>query len=152
MSDLQAILDRENIVNVVNDLFVAVDSQDWKTAISCFAESVRFDMTSAGALAPATMAPDQITDGWRIGLAKIQSIHHQSGNFRVQVTGDEAECFCYGIAYHYRPVRSGRNTRVFVGSYDFRLARMTDRWRITYFKFNLKFLDGNQALDEEQPA
>jgi 3-phenylpropionate/cinnamic acid dioxygenase small subunit len=152
MSDLQAILDREHITDLVNGLFVAVDTRDWKTAASCFAERVHFDMTSAGAPAPTEMTPDQIVDGWRDGLEPIQAVHHQSGNIRVRVTGDAAECSCYGIAYHYRPVRSGRNTRVFVGSYDYRLARLAGAWRITRFKFNLEFVEGNLALEREEPA
>ena len=62
MSDLQALVDRQHVTDLVNDLFVAVDSQDWKTAVSCFAERVHFDMTSAGALAPAVMTPDEIVE------------------------------------------------------------------------------------------
>jgi hypothetical protein len=35
-----------------------------------------------------------------------------------------------------------------VGSYDFRLV-LLDRWRITSFRFNLKYLDGNLNLERE---
>ena len=73
------------------------------------------------------------------------------GNFVVSIAGDNAEASCYGIAYHYRARRDGRNTRVFVGSYEFRLARETGEaapsWRITAMRFALKFVDGNPALE-----
>ena len=42
---------------------------------------------------------------------------------------------------------SGRNTRVFVGSYDFQLRLAAGRWQINRFRFELKFLDGNPQLE-----
>jgi hypothetical protein len=45
--------------------------------------------------------------------------------------------------------RSGRNTRTFVGSYDFRLARRDDRWVITGFTFKLKYIEGNRELERD---
>ena len=150
MSELQALRDRESVTELVNSLFVAVDNRDWAAARACFAERVHFDMTSLGEPAPAELTPEQITSGWQSGLAPIEAVHHQSGNFRVRVAGDEAECFCYGIAYHYRRVRSGNNTRLFAGSYEYRLVRADETWRITHFKFNLKFIEGNLQLESDE--
>ena len=62
--------------------------------------------------------------------------------------GDEARAFCYGIAFHYLPNETGRNTRVFVESYDFHLRREGERGRIDQFKFKLKFIDGNLDLEK----
>ncbi|HLN57903.1 MAG TPA: hypothetical protein VK416_05040 [Thermoanaerobaculia bacterium] len=66
-----------------------------------------------------------------------------------EVRGDLATPFCYGIASHYLSHRSGRNTRTFVGSYDFSLVRIEGRWRISAFKFNLKYIDGNKDLESD---
>lgn len=151
-NELQALRDRESIIELVNGLFVAVDNRDWAGAGACFADRVHFDMTSLGEPAPVELTPEQITSAWQSGLAPIEAVHHQSGNFRVRVAGDAAECFCYGIAYHYRRVRSGNNTRLFVGSYEYRLARAGGAWRITHFKFNAKFVDGNLRLESEEPT
>jgi hypothetical protein len=151
-SRLQDLLDRQSITELINTLFVAVDNRDWETARGCLADSVHFDVTSLGGPAPSDLTPEQITGGWESGLAPIEAVHHQSGNFLIRLHGDEAECFCYGVALHYRRVRSGNNARRFVGSYDYRLARADGRWRITQFKFNAKFIDGNLALEQEEPA
>lgn len=151
-NDLHGLLDRESITEVVNTLFVAVDNRDWETARACLADSVHFDVTSLGGPAPSSLTPEQITGAWETGLAPIEHVHHQSGNFLIRLHGDQAECFCYGIALHHRRVRSGNDTRRFVGSYDYRLARVDGRWRITQFKFNVKFIDGNLALEQEEPA
>lgn len=61
---------------------------------------------------------------------------------------DRATASCYGIAYQFRRTRSGHNTRMFVGSYSFVLERGGDHgWRITGFRFDLKFIDGNAQLE-----
>jgi hypothetical protein len=142
---------KDQIVDTINRLFVSTDLRDWQAVRGCFAEAVLFDMSSAGGGPPAQMTPQEITDGWDGGLRPIKSIHHQAGNFRVEVSGDQATASCYGIAYHHRPVRSGRNIRMFVGSYDFSLIR-SGTWRITAFRFNLKFIDGNVELHLEPSA
>ena len=75
-------------------------------------------------------------------------MHHQAGNFKVRLDGDEADAFCYAIASHYLPKPSDRNTRVFVGSYDFRLRKDGARWRIARFRFDAKYVDGNLELEK----
>jgi SnoaL-like protein len=136
--------DSEQITGTIVSLFVGTDERDWPAVQKLFTPSVSFDMGT-----PSTMTPAQITDGWDKGLKAIEKIHHQAGNFRIRVRGDEADAFCYGIAYHYRRTKTGRNTRVFVGSYDFTLRRSGDHWKISAFKFNLKFIDGNPDLEND---
>ena len=87
---------------------------------------------------------------WDQGLRPLQAVHQQAGNYRVEVEGDTAHVFCYGIASHYRPTRSGQNTRTFVGSYDFQLMIQKDQWRITAFQFTLKYIDGNRDLGSSE--
>jgi hypothetical protein len=109
-------------------------------------------MTSLAGGAPVELTPRQITESWAAGLAPIEAVHHQIGNLSVRVRGSEAAASCYGIAYHYRKTRSGRNTRVFVGSYDFRLRQRAGAWTIDTFRFNAKFIDGNRDLESEPAA
>lgn len=58
------------------------------------------------------------------------------------------EVFCYGVAWHYLQNKTDRNTRTFVGSYDFHLVNQDGEWKIDRFKFNLKFIDGNPDLEK----
>ena len=150
-AQFSALLDRERVVALVTELFLATDRRDWAGVEGCFAPAVAFDMSSVGAGPEASRSPREIAAGWRDGLAGVEHIHHQAGNFVVTLAGDEAAVGCYGIAYHYRARRDGRNTRVFVGSYDFRLVRDAEGaeapWRITAMRFALKFVDGNPALE-----
>ena len=141
--------ERDAVLSVINRVFLGTDARDWVAVRACFAPSVHFDMTSMAGGEPAMLTPEQITGAWDAGLRPIEQVHHQTGNVEATVTGDEATVSCYGIAYHYRATRSGRNTRVFVGSYDFALRRREGAWRVTLFRFKLKFVDGNRELESE---
>lgn len=148
-ADVATLLARQAITDTITTLFVATDARDWESVRACLAPQVHFDMTSLAGGAPVTMTPEAIAAGWEQGLAPIEAVHHQVGNFRVDVRGSVAAASCYGIAYHYRRHPSGRNTRVFVGSYDFGLREEAGRWRIDSFRFVAKFVDGNVQLESD---
>jgi SnoaL-like domain len=146
---VRLLLDKDRIVDTINQLFIATDKRDWPQVRGCFADAVHFDMTSMGGGSPGDLTPAQIATGWEEGLRPIEAIHHQAGNYRVDVQGDQASAFCYATASHFRVTRSGRNTRSFVGSYDLHLLRVEGRWLIDLFRFNLKYIDGNRDLERE---
>jgi hypothetical protein len=147
-----ALAERAAVIDVITALFVETDNRNWPTVLQCLAPRVRFDMTSLSGGQPTEIAGDDIVTAWDRGLRPIQAVHHQVGNFRVRVDGARASASCYGVALHYLRTRSGRNTRTFVGSYDFELEKQNGRWRITLFRFNLKFLDGNLELEADAAA
>jgi len=150
MDTLDTIVTKQQIVDLLTELFVSTDQRDWAAVKRCFADRVLFDMSSAGA-GPATQrTPDEIAGGWAEGLKPMEAVHHQAGNFRVTAYEGRATASCYGIAYHFRRTRSGHNTRTFVGSYAFVLERGGPHgWRITSFRFDLKFIDGNPQLETD---
>lgn len=144
---LQRLQDRQDVEDTVNKLFIHTDNRAWADIKACFADSVWFDMTSLVGGQPVTVTPQMIVDGWTQGLSPLKSLHHQSGNFLVTLDGHHATVFCYGTATHYLPNPSDRNTRSFIGSYEFRLIKGKSGWVIDRFKFNSKFLDGNLNLE-----
>ena len=144
------LIEKDQIVDTINQLFIGTDQKDWTRVAGLFAPKVRFDMTSLAGGKPAELTPQQIVDAWDKGLKPLKAVHHQAGNYVVAVAGGEADAFCYAIASHYLPTKSGRNTRTFVGSYDFHLVKKDGVWWIDRFKFNLKYLDGNPDLEKDQ--
>jgi hypothetical protein len=145
---VRSLVERERIAQVINRLFLGTDARDWEEVRACFAPQVAFDMTSLAGGTPARLSPSEITAGWDSGLRFLDSLHHQTGNLAIRLLEREATASCYGIAYHYRRTASGRNSRVFVGSYDFHLV-LGGSWNIDLFRFNLKFIDGNLELEKE---
>jgi len=139
--------EQNEIIAVGTRLFICTDNRNWPCVRNVFAPEVLFDMTSLSGGQPGMKTPRQISDMWEQGLKDLKAIHHQAGNYQVIIKGDEADMFCYGIAYHYLPNPTDRNTRVFVGSYNFHPVKGAAGWKIDKFKFNLKFIDGNKDLE-----
>jgi hypothetical protein len=139
---------REEIVELVNKLFVYTDSRQWQRLLeNVFMKEVLFDMSSAGAGPAKALRAEAICDMWNNGFAGIDQVHHQSGNFIVDFKSDtEAEVFCYAIASHYKKAATQGKTREYIGSYALH-ASLTDLgWRLDGFKYNLKYINGNTEL------
>jgi len=132
--------DRLTVQDAINELFLATDAKAWDRVRAAFAEQVLFDMTSLAGGEPATMTPDAIASTWAEGLDPVAAVHHQTGNYVVQVDGDRARAGCYGTATHYTPEQEKRVT-YFVGSYDFHLTRTAAGWKIDGFRFDKKYVE-----------
>jgi len=139
--------DRELIIDTVNRLFIFTDNREWPKVKALFTPLVYFDMTSLAGGLPTTISSEQIVNGWDKGLKGLKAIHHQAGNYLVDIQGNDASLFCYGAAWHYLPNKTNKNSRIFVGSYDIHLVKQDKEWKIDRFKFNLKFIDGNLDLE-----
>jgi hypothetical protein len=146
-AQMEQLKDQNDVIAAANRLFICTDNKDWVCVRDVFAPEVLFDMTSLAGGRPETKTPQQIAAMWEQGLKPIQAIHHQAGNYQVTVNGNEADLFCYGIAYHYLPNPTNQNTRVFVGSYNYHMVKGDGGWKIDRFKFNLQFIDGNKDLE-----
>lgn len=143
---LRRLLEKDAIIGTINRLFRSVDDRDWAEAEACLAPHVLLDVTSLAGGEPENTTAAAIVTGWSDSLSHLQAIHHQAGNYEVEVHGEEATASCYGIAYHFLPNDTGRNTRTFVGTYDVRLRKHGGSWRIDVLRYNLKFTDGNTDL------
>jgi hypothetical protein len=139
--------ERQEVEDAVVRMFVATDERDWPTVQSCFASPFILDMTSMVGGQPATMTPEQVTQAWSEGFKPLDHVHHQIGNTRTEIVGDQAQVKCYGVAFHHRAKAAGLRSRVFVGTYEVELSRSSSRWLITRLVFHLKFIDGNLALE-----
>lgn len=144
----EMLIKRQQVVDAVTQLFIRTDNRNWLMVEKCFADRVEFDMTSLSGGEVEMLTPQEITARWQESLRDLAALHHQVGNFVVDIHGDDvAHALCYGIAYHFKLLESGRNTRTFVGTYEFDLERGSDDlWRITSFWFDCKFVDGNADL------
>jgi hypothetical protein len=144
---LRRLLEKDAVVSTINHLFSSTDEMDWESVRRCFAPAVWVDMTSVVGGEPEDTTGEAIASGWSESLGHLKAIHHQAGNYEVQVHGNEAAASCYGIASHFLPNDSGENTRTLVGTYDLRLRKLSGTWRIDRFRFNLKYVAGNPDLE-----
>ena len=149
MNDVEKLSARREVEDVVVRLFVATDRRDWAGVEACLAHMVILDMTSMAGGEPAHLTAREVIEGWRKGLEPIDHVHHQLCNFQIDVDGDRASAFCYGVAFHHRGrISNPAKSRTFVGSYEVHLARTAGEWRIDLFRFNLRFIEGNLDLEK----
>lgn len=140
---------RDEVIEVVNKLFIYTDHQKWDNLLAeVFTASVKFDMSSVGGGDPRDLQASEICDMWKAGFEDIDAAHHQAGNYLVKFSeGVNAHVFCYARAQHYKASATQGQIREFVGTYDIQLVLTDIGWRINAFKFSLKFLNGNTTLE-----
>ncbi|MCG8309521.1 MAG: nuclear transport factor 2 family protein [Cytophagales bacterium] len=140
--------EREQIAETVSKLFVFTDNQEWiKLREEVFTSDIELDMVSMGAEKPEIVSSREICYRWEKAFAELDAIHHQAGNYLVNVRDNQAEVYAYSIASHYKEAARKGKTREFVGSYDLHLMKTTAGWRIDKFKYNLKYSTGNMTLE-----
>jgi hypothetical protein len=143
----QLCADKWELTELANKLFIYTDEREWKKLMDeVFMPAIWFDMTSSGGEA-AELPAHQVCDLWRIGFTGLDSIHHQAGNYIISVDGENADIFGYAIAMHYKKDTTRGNTRTFTGSYDLKAKKSANGWRLSQFKYNLKYNDGNISLE-----
>lgn len=138
---------REQIIESINKLFIYTDSQNW-TGLEdeVFDKRVFLDMTSLGGTA-SELDSSKISAMWKEGFKDLDAINHLGGNYIVELISDEtAKVFAYATATHFKETAKNGKTREFVGTYDFKLRKMNDNWKIYSFIYHLKYMTGNLSL------
>jgi hypothetical protein len=139
---------REEIIEVVNRLFINTDERNWDgMKKEVFAKEVVFDMTSMGAEKVEQLSSKQICEMWDEGLSGIDAVHHQAGTYLVEPDNESSvNVKAYAIATHYKKDAQGGPIREFVGSYDLHLVKGISGWKIDKFAYRLKYMTGNLEL------
>jgi len=137
---------RDEIVEVVNKLFVFTDNQNWDgLRMEVFTNQVEFDMSSLGGV-KATLTSAEICEMWETGFIGVDHINHLAGNYIIHIDDNTANVLAYATATHYKESATLGKTREFVGTYDIGLINEGSDWRIWQFKYNVKFITGNADL------
>ena len=142
------IADKFELTELANKLFMYCDSKQWQQLLDeVFLTNIWFDMTSAGGDKPGMIEARTVCKMWSDGFRELDAVHHQAGHYLINVNNDKADIFAYAVATHYKKTATKGTTRAFVGSYDLKAERMPDGWRLSQFKYNLKYIDGNASLE-----
>ena len=137
---------RDEIVEVINKLFIYTDMREWeKLQTEVFSDDVMFDMSSLGGPKEETSSKS-ICELWEKGFAGIDSINLLAGNYLVEIHDMVATVFAYATGTHYKASATKGTTREFVGTYNIRLMKHGNGWKIYEFKYDLKYQTGNIDL------
>lgn len=139
--------EREQLVELVNKLFIYTDEQAWNLLQGeVFTEHVYLDMTAMGGTA-SELTAKAICQMWSEGFKDLDAVNHLGGNYLVErIADDEAKVFAYATATHFKAAASAGKTREFIGKYDLKMKRTPQGWRIYSFVYYLKYATGNLEL------
>ncbi len=139
-------MEEQEIINTIVNIFNGSDKQDWELVRNSFHYKVFLDYFSLSKKPGEKLKPDEIIKGWSDFLPKFKFTHHVITNFEIIVTGTNASAFCKGQALHHLPDAEGGDTWTVIGTYDFKLVKVAEQWKVNSMIFNLLYEDGNKNL------
>jgi 3-phenylpropionate/cinnamic acid dioxygenase small subunit len=140
-SNLQSVIDRQDIAELLARYVLSLDARDWDTTASCFLPEAVFVHPggqvdgAAGVVARARKALEPLTGS-----------QHLLGSVLVEVDGGEARATSYFHAQHVRVGAEGGDLYVIAGTYRDRLVRSSDGWKIAHRTQDYTWRDGNPAV------
>jgi hypothetical protein len=155
MSDanLQLLLDRAGISDVVNAYATGLDRRDWKLYRSIFTDQIEMDFQSVG-IPPGTYdAEEWVRDAKRL-FAGFSATQHTSSNHVHEVRGDEASCVSNMQAEHFVKreqgdgLAPGENRWTIGGYYTNELVRSAEGWKLHRVTLNITWTEGNPKVSE----
>ena len=149
MSDSLSISAAEKIkiIELLNRFGIAIDSRDWDTFLSLFAEEVEFDYSAIGDIA-GVFPPAEITDNARKNFGGFEATQHLITNHQIEPSIDTAKCKAYVRAMHVLPNEEVESMLEIGGCYLAELIKTDSDWKIESWKFELFWSKGDFALFE----
>jgi SnoaL-like domain len=142
MSDLSALIDKQQITEICYRYGLALDTRDWALLRSCFLPDV---VGHYGAPDPY-VGYEAIELLCRTTIESLSATQHLIGNVLIELDGDSATSTCYLQAQHVGSGVAEGEQFIFAGRYLDRLTRTTDGWRIAERRLVPMWSAGNAAL------
>ena len=142
--DLQTLIDRAEITDLLTRYARAVDRQDWGLFRSVFTPDARIDYTQVGGIAGNL---DEIVDFLSKAMAMFEAIQHLISNIDITIDGDEAKV----TAMVHNPLKLP-NTPLWAtgGWYHHELVRTREGWRSRSLIEEASWFDG--VPEPDKPA
>jgi hypothetical protein len=126
--ELQALVDRQAIVDVVNRYARCVDTKAWSELDQVFVPGADCDYSPLG----GHRAPFPEITEWLDTVLSPFSTQHILSNYDVVIDGDTARTRTYLQAQHKHIGVEPERHHTFGGVYEDELVRTPDGWRITH--------------------
>jgi hypothetical protein len=154
-ANLQLLLDRAAISDVVNAYATGLDRRDWKLFRSIFLDQIEMDFGSVGLRVGHHDAAEWVRDAARL-FAGFSATQHTSTNHVHDVRGDEATCTSNMQAEHFvasepgpgepessrKPVDAADRWTI-GGYYTNELVRTADGWKLAKVTLTVTWQTGN---------
>jgi hypothetical protein len=145
--DLAPVGDRETakVISVVSSIPLAVDLAAYDLAERAFAPSIVVDYTSLWGGKPNTMTPAELMTAWRGIVPGFDATWHQLADVTAKVTGSTAEATAFVDGRHWIGDKLWRP----VGTYQWKLIKHGDAWKVTHMTFSMTQEIGDRAVATE---
>jgi hypothetical protein len=140
--------ERERVTDVVSTLAYACDQKDWEVFRGLFATEVHYDASRHRGGPAVDLTRDEFTALASSVLNGFDATHHALSNLLVTVTGDDARCRAYVVAYHHVATDPGVvDFCTMRGRCEFRLRLTGDDWLVTSWTVERTApLEGSEAV------
>lgn len=148
---VRELADRAAVADTVTRMTWYLDRRDWAGLTGLFTEQVYTDYTSlwGGSPQEATVQELLSTDrqgSWRRTMDGLEATQHQLTNVLVDLDGDEARATANVVGVHRLTNPHGAPLWTVGGTYDFRVVRTGDGWRIRAITMTITWAEGNQHV------
>ncbi len=152
-SDLQLLVDRAAISDVVHAYATGLDRRDWRLLRSIFTQKIEMDFRSVG-LRPGSYDADKWVNNAAELFAGFAGTQHTSTNHVHDVRGDEATCTSNMQAEHFVAreagdgLADGANRWTIGGYYTNELVRTADGWKLAKVTLIVTWQTGNPKVSQ----
>lgn len=144
-SDVQALADRFEIMDVKSRYGRALDTRDWDLMRTVFTDDAEADFWAGG----KHKGIEPILTACSAFMETLDATHHLFANHEIQVEGDCATGRVSLYAGHFLPAAPGGDPNFNVrGFYEEEYVRTSEGWRISKLKLNPLWSDGNIGVCE----
>jgi ketosteroid isomerase-like protein len=144
-TELQTLLDRAAISDVVIAYASAVDRRDWARLRALFTDRVFVDFRTFDPSLYREMDADEVVEQAR-HLAAFDATQHISSNHAHRIEGDRATCVSYMQAGHFLTRPDGRYACFLYGYYTHELVRTAGGWKIRRYALTVTAQQGEPRV------
>lgn len=158
--DLQTLLDRAAIVDVISNYATGLDARDWVLWRSIFLDEVTFDLSAWSGQSARPMQTDRVVRAQARIFAELSVTQHFMTNHRITIEGDNARCCAHMRAEHWldpiplaRGIKTSEDPQSYrytmFGHYDDKLVRTADGWKIREMQLKVTRTEGPRWVMDE---
>ena len=138
---IQAILDRQDIHDLVVRYARALDTRNWDLLASCFVPDAVYQYPNGRSNSAA-----EVVQRCSNALTRLDATQHLLGNIEICLDGDTASTIVYFQAQHFLAGTPGGDTFIIAGTYRDRVVRTSQGWRIAQRDQDYTWMDGNRGV------